>query len=346
MRYGAHASNPLESLALALGRVPIPVLDALLPTLKARSILAAVELEIFDVLKDGPLSASEVARRLSLDPEATELLLRTLVAAEYLKQKEDAYRLTRQARGSLLRDAKHSLWAFTQWCGQLWGTIAQLESLVSTGRGVDLHGTLHDPQSWALYQRAMLEIARFQAAGVARHIPLPPGARRLLDIGGSHGLFAAELVRRHPGLEAEVLELESALEAARALAREEGIGALVKHRAGNLLSDSFGDRELTAVLLANVLHHFGPEENRDLLRRVHQALEPGGVVAIWEIDVPAAGAVPDMADLGALFFRLTSTAKAFRAEDYAALLRGLGFASARVKRLATLPGNVLVLAVK
>lgn len=342
MQYAASASNLFESLALYFGKVPIPVLDALMPLLKARSIYAAVELGVFEALRDTALSAPMVAERQHLDPEATGLLLRSLVAFEYLEQRGELYQLNRKSRG-LLRDAPNGLWGFTLWNAHQWKTIAQLEHLLETGEGVDLHGSLNDPELWARYQRAMLEIARLQAKSLAGKIPVPKGARRLLDIAGSHGLFAAELVRRHPGLTAEVIELENALAAARELAREEGIADLVSHRAGDLRRDNLGRDEIDVVLLSNILHHFKADENVDLLRRVNQCLKPGGQVAIWEIDVPASGSKADIGDLGALFFRLTSNSRAWRADDYAAWLREAGFAAVKVRRMLTLPGNVLVL---
>lgn len=346
MQYGAVPSNLLERLALRLGKVPIPVLDALLPPMKARSILTAVRLGIFEALADGELKAAEVAGRRGLDPEATELLLRTLAAGEYLEQRGDTYRLTKVVRRSLLRGSPLPLWGFTEWCGQLWGTIAGLEDLVRTGNGADLHGQLQGPAAWALYQRAMLEIARFQAADLARHIPVRKGDRRLLDLGGSHGLFAATVARRHPGLAAEVLEHPDALESARELAREAGIGGEVAHRAGDLRDADLGDGELDLALLANVLHHFGAAENVALLRRIHRALRPGGRVAIWEIEVPVADAPPEIGDLAALFFRLTSGAAAFRAGSGESWLREAGFAAVRAKRLRRLPGNVLLVGEK
>lgn len=342
MDYGILPGGPLERLALKMGTVPVPVLDALLPLVKARSILVAVELGIFEALRDEPLAAAELARRHGLDAEATGMLLRTLTASDYLEQRGDRYRLTRLARRSLLRGGAEELWGFTAWCGHLWGTIGRLEELLATGRGIDLHGTLERPADWALYQRAMLEIARFQAPVLARKLPLRRGARRLLDIAGGHGLFAAELVRRHPGLAAEVLELPAAVDAARELAREEGIGHLVEHRAGDLHTAELGDGELDLVLLSNILHHFGAEQNIALLRRIHRALAPGGNVAIWEIDVPDPQSPAQIGDLAALFFRLTSTAAAVSGDTCAAWLRQAGFAKVTLRRLVTLPGNVLV----
>jgi SAM-dependent methyltransferase len=343
MKYGAHASNPLESLAFLLGKVPIPALDALMPLLKARSIHAGVELGVFDALRDGPLAAGELASRCRLDREATEMLLRCLVACQYLEQRGDAYSLSAVARRHLLRGAEKELWAFTLWSGKLWDTLGRLDEMLATGRGFDLHDSIASPEYQALYQRAMLEVARLHAAKLAGEIELPPGARRMLDVAGSHGLFAAELVRRNPGLSAEVLDLPNAIGAARALAREEGIGDLVSHRAGDLLTADLGEGELDLVFLANILHHFRPEQNLELLRRIHRALVPGGQVAIWDIEPAAAGSKAGIGDLAGLFFRLTSGARTYRPEEYRLWLREAGFAETGARRILSLPGYALML---
>ncbi len=81
MDYGPLPEGPLERLALATGRVPIPLLDALLPLIQSRSVLVAVELGLFEALRERRLTAAELARSQGLDTEAAELLLRTLTAS-------------------------------------------------------------------------------------------------------------------------------------------------------------------------------------------------------------------------------------------------------------------------
>lgn len=346
MKYGAHSSNPLESLAFLFGKVPIPALDALMPLLKARSIHAGVELGVFDALAGGPLAAGELAASRGLDLEAAEMLLRCLVACQYLEQQGERYALAEVARRHLLRGSEKGLWAFTLWSGKLWDTIGRLDEMLVSGRGFDLHDSPATPEDQALYQRAMLEIARLHATRLAEQIELPPGAQRMLDIAGSHGLFAAELVRRNPGLSAEVLDLESAVEHARALAREEGIDGLVKHRAGDLSAAELGEGELDLVFLANILHHFPPAQNLELLRRVHRALLPGGQVAVWDIEPAPAGSKAGIGDLAGLFFRLTSGARTYRPEEYGGWLQEAGFTAVKTRRILSLPGYALVLARK
>jgi hypothetical protein len=124
-----------------------------------------------------------------------------------------------------------------------------------------------DPADWAVYQRAMLDVARFDVATLAARVPVRRGATRLLDIAGSHGLFGAALCRKHPPMTSTVTELPQALEAARALAAAERITDVVTHRAGDITTLDFAREPeglSDAALLANILHHFDPAQNRDI----------------------------------------------------------------------------------
>ena len=43
------------------------------------------------------------------------------------------------------------------------------------------------------------------------------------------------------------------------------------------------------ALLANIVHHFMPEKNIALLKRVHASMSADGTVAIWELETPDPG---------------------------------------------------------
>jgi 2-polyprenyl-3-methyl-5-hydroxy-6-metoxy-1,4-benzoquinol methylase len=187
----------------------------------------------------------------------------------------------------------------------------------------------------------MLEVARFVAPVLAARVPVRRGARRLLDVAGSHGLLGAAICRSHPGMRSLVLDLPQAVEAARELAREEGIADLVEHRAGDLHTSDF-ETDNDVVLLANILHHFQPDACRAILLRAHASLAPAGTVAIWEIERPKSTAPVGAGDGAALFFRLTSTASCYSGDEYAGWLAEAGFTKIRIQRPALSPGSVLV----
>jgi 2-polyprenyl-3-methyl-5-hydroxy-6-metoxy-1,4-benzoquinol methylase len=243
----------------------------------------------------------------------------------------------------MIRGAKTPFTGFAEWNYTHWEFVSRLEDLLRTGRGVDFHQTLQDPEAWGHYQQAMIEAARFFAPVVARHVPVRRGATRLLDVGGSHGLVGAAICRRHRGLRGTVLDLPQAVPHARAIARREGLDHLVEHRAGNVLTDDPGTG-WDVVLMSSVLHHFEPAQIAETLRRLYHATAPGGTIAIWELERPARGARPAPGDGAALFFRLTSTAGTYHGGEYARWLTDAGFARAAIKRPRLSPGDVLVYA--
>lgn len=342
MKYGVIAENITERLALMAGKVPIPLLDALYSIMKARALMAGVSLGVFEAMRKGSHSTKNLSRRLSLDEECLDLLLRLLVSAGYLTHQAKRYKLSRLGRRTMLRGSDMEMVSYIQWNYKQWEFMEGMEDLIRTGKGIDFHKRLKDSEAWAHYQRAMLEIARLDAATVASRVPVPEGAKRLLDLGGSHGWFGAALCRKYPPMRSVVIDLPQAIPHAKKLARLEGISDIVEHRAGDLLTANFG-RDYEVALLANVLHHFGPDQIKEIAQWTHRALRTEGVVAIWEIEAARKGDEVKDGDGAALYFRLTSTAGAYHGDDYKQWLRQAGFKDVRIKRPKLSPGSVLII---
>ncbi len=334
-----------ERLALWAGRVPVPVVDTLFPLVKARSLMAAERLGIFEALRDEALPPAALARRLGLEEDCLRLLLRVLAASGYLKERGDRYRLSPMARRTVIRGSAQESSAFLRFNYAQWEFLEHLEDLLRTGQGLDFHGRMNDAEDWRNYQRAMLEIARSHASILARHVPVPAGAKLLVDLAGSHGLLGAAICRRHPPLRSRVLELPAALEPARRLAVEEHIDDVVEHTPGDVRSGDLGSGA-DVILLANILHHFSPEENLDLLHRARRALAPGGTIAIWDIERRPDAPAELGRDAIALFFRLTSASRCFSAADYREWLAAADFAPARSFRSPLAPLHFLIHAAK
>src|SRR5262245_13746110 len=342
MKFGIIPENFSERVALWLRLVPVPIIDLLFGSLKVRIIMVGVRLGVFEALRDQSRTATELAEVLSLDQVALELLLRALTHVRYLKERKARYGLSPLARRTMVAGATTEMTSYVQWHETQWHLLEQLETLVRTGRGVDFHATLRDRQAWGHYQRAMLEVARFDAATLVRLVPIPAGATRLIDLAGGHGLLGAAICRRHPPMQSTVIDLPQALEHSRILAREVGYSDLVNHRDGDLQNDRL--EESDAALLANILHHFRPTQVTALLGRVRSVLRPGGTVAIWELEAPRLDRRSDHGDLVALFFRLSSTSGAYHGTQYANWLAEARFSAVRVLRPWCSPGRVLVLA--
>lgn len=345
MKYGPIPSNIVERIALWSGNVPIPMMDSLVSIMKARGLMAAVRLGVFESLKSGSRTAADIALEKNLDPKSLELLLRGMVWAGYAVWTGGVFSLSRLGRSSMVEGGSQELFGFVRWNYKQWEMVENLEETIRTGKGVDFHERMTSTEDWRWYQKAMLEIANIDAKTLALRVPVPRGARRMIDVAGAHGVLGAAICRRHPPLRSTVVDLPAAIEHARALAEDSGITDIVDHRPGDIRLDDLGDG-FDVALLANILHHFMPDLNRLILGKVHRALNGNGTVAIWDIETPDPNSAPDMGDGAALYFRVTSSAMCYSGSDYGLWLREAGFKNIRVIRPALSPGSVLVVAAK
>jgi SAM-dependent methyltransferase len=343
MRYGTIPKGLKERLATLLGVVPYPMLDVLVAPVQARALIAASRASVFKVLGEKPASTPELARRLALDESCLDLVLRLLASMGYLKLRASLWSMTPLGLRHFGPEASNPFGDFVAFGAPQWEWISRLDEVLKTGQGVEIHRSLAGAD-WNLYQRAMAEGARDFAAFVAKETPVRAGARLCLDVAGSHGLVGAALCRVHPGLKSVVLERDQAIPEARKLAQEAGITDVVSFRGCDLLKEEYGEGA-DVVILANILHHFSPEENRGILGRAKRALRGGGSIAIFDIEAPRRGGPPEAAgDAAALFFRITSNSACFSGEDYLTWLNETGFSKARVARSLLLPSRLLAVA--
>lgn len=349
MRYGVAPTNLTEWVGLKVVRVPVPlpVADTILGPLQSRALIVAEQTGVLRKLSRGPATVKTLAEHLALDPECLRLVLRVLRGMGYVASSgspsAQSWSLTRAAKRWFGERAKEPYEAYVQYGPPQWRMIERLDDVVRSGAGIDFHDH-QSPQDWRTYQEAMFENARASSWFLVKHLPVPRGAKRLLDIAGSHGWMGAALAKKHRGLRSTVLDRPEALASARAIARANGYADLVSFEEGDLRKDSFG-RDRDVVLLSNILHHFGTDENAAILKRVHSAMKPGGTVGIFEIETPAEDAPANaVGDAFALYFRITSTSTCFYATDYQRWLESAGFSNVRVVRSLRLPSRMLIVA--
>src|SRR5882757_10572922 len=235
MRLGLVAGNPMEWLAKRLNLVPWPLIDTQMAFTLSRIVMVSSKIGLFDALATGPATADEIARRCDTNPDGTAKLLPTLVASGYLRAIEDSFELTKPARKWLLSSSPQSLNDKLLFQFSEWDWMERAEEFVRTGKQEDFHATL-DSREWKLYQRGMRSVATTATDPLVRAIRIPSGATRLLDIGGSHGVYSAALCRRHPKLTAVVLDLPGAVEHAAPMLAAEDLGERLRHQVGDALT--------------------------------------------------------------------------------------------------------------
>jgi len=321
---------------------PQPYFDTWAAIISARAVMAATRLGVIDALAERPDDARGLAGRLRLDERGVDALLGVLVALDYARADRDGtYRLTRPARRWLAPDSDTAIAGLVgDFTYDAWEHMAELERVLEGGDPVGLHQRDSDDPYWDRYQRAMYELAGMSADVVANALPVR-GPERLLDLAGGCGRHAEALCRRHPDLRATIAELEAPARLGRKRIERAGLADRIEYRAGDLFTGDLGSG-YDVVTAHSVLHNLTPDRCVELLRRAHDAVRPGGLVAALDMD---RGAGTRIGALGALLFHVlepgTRTWTAGELTDY---MKSAGLARVRVKRLPRLAGSVLMLA--
>ena len=346
MKLGVIAENPIERLLLALGLAPVTLMDTQMSFIRARAIMVGTRVGLFESLAGAPLSARDVASRCQTHPAATEKLLSALVGSGYLRFDGARYSLAPVARKWVLGESRTSLRNKILFEFLEWAFVERFEDFVRTGQTVALHAA-SSPADWASYQQGMRALASVGAPEVIRRTPVPAGATKLLDVGGSHGFLSVSLCRRHPQLTAVVLDLPEAVRQAAPILAAENMGDRVTHWAADAATADLGTGAWDVIFVSQLLHHFDEATNRALVARAAAALKPGGMFAVLELVRSAspqrAGQVGSLLDL---YFALTSHSGTWSVEEIAEWDRAAGLALRKPIRLRTIPGAVEIIATK
>lgn len=330
--------NLTELLGLRLNLAPVPVGEVMFSMPMARSIMAGVRLGIFASLCERPARAEELADRLNLDRHGTRLLLEALRAGGHVETDEGRYAITKSARRWLdPRNEDTYVGTFIENCFDYWQWWDRLEEIIRTGGSVEIHSFDERDTHWERYIRGQYELARLSGPEVAKAIKFDGPPKRLLDVAGAHGWFSAELCKRHDGLEATVVDLPASAAVGRRITAENGMQDRVRYIEGDAFEVDL-DGPYDGALIFNLIHHFPPERNVQLLTRVAEALKPGAKLAILDLftkDKPDSGAL-----LG-LFFYLTSEAATYAPDDLAAWLRQSGFDEPKRVPIKRIPNQTL-----
>lgn len=152
--------------------------------------------------------------------------------------------------------------------------------------------------------------------------------RALLDIGGGHGAFVAEVAAQHPRLALALFDLPPVAARARDLLDTRGLVQVAAH-GGSFRDDPLpgaaGGRPFDLVSLVRILHDHDDAVVTALLAKVHAALPPGGTLLIAE-PMAGTGGAEAMGDAYfGLYLWAMGSGRPRTAAAYRAMLVAAGF---------------------
>jgi 3-hydroxy-5-methyl-1-naphthoate 3-O-methyltransferase len=322
---------------------PDDVLELLLGFWISRTVMAAVDLGVFEALEDEPLDLAAAQKALGLNPRPAAALLDTCVSTGLLEKEGGRYRNSPLATRFLWSGSEHSLRNYVldeRWCWEAWGQLeaalrADVQQLPPDEEGY--HAFPEDYFLDFLHGHSLIMGERLAGA-----IDLA-GVQQVLDLGGGSGAVSISLCRRLPELRAIVFDQPPVAARAAAHVSRAGLEGRIETRAGNLFADALPEG-CDAAVLANLLHDFSPVRCRGILGRVAAALPPGGRVVILEIVPDEERRGPPLAvAFSAAMIVNTAGGDAYTLPQYRAWLEEAGFDEVRPHAI---PGRMVTTAIE
>jgi SAM-dependent methyltransferase len=320
----------------------------------SKTLAAAQELKLFPLLagRDG-VDAAELAALLSIDHRPADMLLTACASLGLLDKREGRYVNSPLADRFLIPGKPFYFGSFIEMIdGRDYpGWMRIVEALRKNGPTVydaDVQETPFDPSDTAMvasFWHGMHSFSCVAAAELAGTIDFS-GVRRVLDVGGGGAAYDIELCRAYPGLSATVFDLPFVCDLTRAQVAKDGYADRIRFVAGDFLSEDELPGGHDMIILSMIMHDWPEDQNRRLLRKCHDALEPGGKVLIRELIVDDERTGPRSAALMSMVMLMETFGRNYTEGEYRAWLDEAGFRDVHVVALDAPSANGVVIGYK
>lgn len=271
----------------------------------ARAIGVAVELELADILSDGPKTVNELADLTKTNPENLYRLLRALASyGIFLEKPNKTFRLTPLAMG--LKEGVGSMKNMIahQQNPVNWQMVGEMNYCVRTGKnvaqkilGMDIFEYLKkNPEKNRLYNLAMTETSEIASATVLSAYNFSR-RKKLVDVGGGHGYLLSIILHEYPNLEGILFDLPHVVDGAKQTIKRLG----VENRVTIIPGDFFNPipEGADTYIMKSIIHAFDDGKCVTLLKNIHRAIADNGKLLIVEVvisedNAPSFGKIFDL----------------------------------------------------
>lgn len=308
----------------------------------------AISLGVFDALDVEPRNLRELAEATESSERGLRALCNGLVGLELLARDGSRYTLSTDTatflvrgkpgfRGQLVRHA----------AGQMMGNWMKLTEAVRTGEPVT---PVNQQDAGAPFFQQFVESLfnnNYEAArGLAHALKVADATEplRVLDLAAGSGVWGIAFAERSDQVRVTAVDWAEVIPVTQRVVERNNVTERFTFVEGDLMEVDLGEDHAVAIL-GHILHSEGAERSRALLRRVHDALAPGGTIAIAEFTPDDDRAGPPMPLLFAINMLVhTEAGDTFTFAELSDWLTDAGFTEPR--RLEVPAPSPLILATR
>lgn len=259
----------------------------------SKTLLSAVELELFSRLPDRPKTGPELQAALGLHPRGTYDFLDTLVALGLLERDgagdTGRYRNTPSTAVFLDKASPQYIGGILEMANaRLYRFWSDLTPALKTGHpqneiketGESMFAALYaDPARLEQFMDAMSGISMGNFVAFAEKFDFSKYST-LADIGGATGQLSAIVASRHPHMQCRTCDLPAVQPIAERRARAPDLGGRVTADTIDFFADEFPKADI--ITMGMILHDWNLEDKKTLIAKAYRALPVGGALVAIE----------------------------------------------------------------
>lgn len=319
-----------------------PLMEIIRGFWRFSALTAIVELRCADHLRDGPLTAEELAARCGARAPLLARVLRAVAAAGIVEIiAPDKYALT-EAGLLLTAERPDSLRTGVLFNAEpeLARVMLDLAGTIRTGQSSITYGSFYEylhrtPETGQVFNDYMHAKAHPLIAAVAERYDFSR-IKTLVDVGGGQGHYLAAILSAHPHISGVLYDREHILPDARRALRP------FSDRCDMVAGDFFTSvpKRADAYLLSSILHNWDDSDALRILHNIRASMTDNGVMLVVETVIPDDNNPHLGKDLDIRMLGLFVAGQERTRSEYSTLLEQAGL---RLGRLIELPDSVSLL---
>ena len=255
----------------------------------SKTLLSAIEMEVFTELAKHPEDLASLQGRLGLHPRSARDFLDALVAMGFLNRVDDQYQNTPETDlfldkrkptyiGGMLEMANARLFGF--WNSLTEGLRTGSPQNEAKGGGESLFAALYaSPERLKGFLAAMTGLSRGANVAIAEKFPWR-NYKRYVDVGTAQGDLAVQVALAHPHLSGVGFDLAEVEPIFEEYVQRNGLSGRLKFSRGDFFNNPIPETDV--VMMGHILHDWDLQEKKMLIRKAYDALPKGGALIVYE----------------------------------------------------------------
>jgi hypothetical protein len=255
----------------------------------SKTLLSAVEMQLFTELAKHPETLAELSARLGLHPRSAHDFLDALVALGFLERRDGTYYNT-PATDLFLDSRKPSyIGGMLEMANyRLYGHWSHLTTALRTGQpqneiregDSDTFAALYaEPERLRIFLKAMTGISHGANMTIARQFPFND-YKSAVDVGTAQGDLISQVALANPHLTGIGFDLPQVAPIFEDYVAANGLAGRVRFHPGSFFDAPIPSADV--VMMGHILHDWDLPTKKMLIGKAYEALPSGGALIVYE----------------------------------------------------------------